>query len=142
MVGLGRRDREPGYWRTPEGRHEYYVANKERWKNYQRTPEEAIAYQKKYRAANRDKVSLAMRTKRENRLVAAIEHLGGKCSRCGGVFPSCVYDFHHVNRDEKEFTIGENMLVGEKRFWDEINKCVLLCSNCHRIVHKEEKHGG
>jgi len=65
----------------------------------------------------------------------AIEYLGGKCLDCNGVFHPSVYDFHHRNPEEKE--IGPQKLM--HRSWNkitkEIDKCDLLCSNCHRIRH-------
>lgn len=65
----------------------------------------------------------------------AIEYLGGKCFDCGGSFPPYVYDFHHLD--------GETKLDNPSRFlrgsWDlavaELDKCVLLCANCHRGRH-------
>lgn len=65
----------------------------------------------------------------------AIEYLGGKCFDCGGIFPHYVYDFHHLD--------GSTKLDNPSRFlrgdWDsavpELDKCVLLCANCHRGRH-------
>lgn len=69
----------------------------------------------------------------------AINYLGGKCADCGGVFHRRVYDFHHVNPEEKEHTVA-HMLRCQK--WEtvkqELDKCVLLCANCHRIRHADE----
>ena len=70
--------------------------------------------------------------------VKAIEYLGGKCEDCGIVGHPSIYDFHHLNPEEKEHT--PNKLRG--RSWEvqlkEINKCILLCSNCHRLRHYKE----
>lgn len=61
-----------------------------------------------------------------------INLLGGKCAKCGYSKTQCALEFHHVNPDEKEFTLSKliksnnDLLV---RF--ELNKCVLLCRNCH-----------
>lgn len=65
----------------------------------------------------------------------AVYVLGGKCQICG--YDKCqqALEFHHINPLEKEFTIQENC----NRSWDtiknEIQKCALLCANCHREVH-------
>lgn len=65
---------------------------------------------------------------------AAIDVLGGKCIRCGYKDHPAALEFHHVSGN-KEFTIGG---VANKS-WDvikkELDKCILLCSNCHRIEH-------
>lgn len=45
------------------------------------------------------------------------------------------YDFHHLDPNQKDFSIGKQ----SKSFAvirSELDKCVLLCSNCHRKRHK------
>lgn len=71
----------------------------------------------------------------------AIEYKGGKCSHCGLKYDQkngSVFDFHHTNPKEKE--IKPATVLGWS--WDsikkEIDKCILLCSNCHRIEHNKE----
>lgn len=63
-----------------------------------------------------------------------VEYLGGRCIDCKQTYPSAVFDFHHRNRDEKDFEIADIEYV-----WEivkvELDKCDLLCSNCHRIRH-------
>ena len=56
------------------------------------------------------------------------------CIVCGESEPIAI-DFHHINPNEKEFTIGKHR--GKNREWlsQEISKCVCLCANCHRKVH-------
>lgn len=66
----------------------------------------------------------------------AIEYLGGVCSRCGyGKCPAAL-EFHHVDPAEKDVNIA-----AMHRTWEsikkELDRCVLLCSNCHREVHYE-----
>jgi len=64
---------------------------------------------------------------------AAIEFLGGKCTKCGWHGNQAALQFHHLKG--KDFTIGN---VANKS-WDsiksEMKKCVLLCANCHMIEH-------
>jgi 5-methylcytosine-specific restriction endonuclease McrA len=66
----------------------------------------------------------------------AIEYKGGSCQECG--YDKCdeALDFHHKDPNEKDFAIGAK---GYTRSWDkvkeELDKCVMLCSNCHREVH-------
>ena len=66
----------------------------------------------------------------------AVDLMGGECFGCGFSGLSAVYDFHHWDADEKEFGIAQD---GIPRRWvdvvAELEKCVMLCANCHREVH-------
>lgn len=65
----------------------------------------------------------------------AIDYLGGKCADCNGVFHECVYDFHHENPENKERTIASMRMFSFEKIKLELDKCVLLCANCHRLRH-------
>jgi len=56
------------------------------------------------------------------------------CIICGESEPICI-DFHHINPEEKDFTIGKNRNIDKNILQKEIDKCVCLCANCHRKVH-------
>lgn len=66
----------------------------------------------------------------------AVEYLGGSCKRCGWKEHQCGLVPHHLNPNTKEYSLG---LDGNTRSWSsiklELDKCVLLCSNCHHVVH-------
>ncbi len=54
------------------------------------------------------------------------------CADCGGKFPTCSMDFDH--RHNKSFNIGQSLASkGVKLLFEEIAKCDVVCSNCHRI---------
>lgn len=56
------------------------------------------------------------------------------CTDCGNFYPYYVMDFDHVNGD-KLYNIGD-MLIGGiplTKIKEEIVKCEIVCSNCHRI---------
>ncbi len=56
------------------------------------------------------------------------------CADCGGMFPPYAMDFHHTNPDTKIFSLGDSCVSRSLRATAaEILKCVVLCSNCHRI---------
>lgn len=59
------------------------------------------------------------------------------CVSCGETAPECL-DFHHVDPSTKEGMVTEmiNSLRGFDRIKEEMEKCIILCSNCHRKVHK------
>jgi hypothetical protein len=61
-----------------------------------------------------------------------------KCVRCGFSHPAAL-DFHHLYGKDKAIAQGRSEGWGKKRVLEEINKCEVLCSNCHRILHWEEK---
>jgi len=65
-----------------------------------------------------------------------------KCERCGFSHPAAL-DFHHRDSSTKEFTIGSRRtLPSNTKTLKEIEKCEVLCSNCHRIHHYEERRVG
>jgi hypothetical protein len=76
--------------------------------------------------------------RRRNLKKIAIEYLGGKCVDCGESrdIPA-IYDFHHLDPNKKDFSIGKQA----KKFdsvKSELDKCVLVCANCHRIRHSQD----
>jgi hypothetical protein len=54
------------------------------------------------------------------------------CADCGQTFPPCCMDFDHV-RGEKRFSISRCVTRSWDAIQSEINKCDLVCANCHRI---------
>ncbi len=57
------------------------------------------------------------------------------CKICGEK-ESCCLDFHHKNQNDKIFNIGLGKYrYGKKKLEEEISKCILVCSNCHRKIH-------
>jgi len=69
----------------------------------------------------------------------AIDYLGGKCKDCDEVYVRDVYDFHHRSPKEKSFGIGEKLQGVWKILPPELDKCDLLCANCHRTRHHKER---
>jgi len=73
------------------------------------------------------------RRKRIKRIL--IEKLGGQCCCCGYDRYDGALEFHHVNPSEKKFSLGKMVSKSLGDIVKEIQKCVLLCSNCHKEVH-------
>ena len=65
----------------------------------------------------------------------AIEHLGGSCIRCGYKKCAGALEFHHRDPSKKDFGIASGDIKGWDAVREEIEKCDLLCANCHREVH-------
>lgn len=65
--------------------------------------------------------------------IRAIEYMGGKCIDCKRQYPYPVYDFHHLY--DKDYDWSKLRLRAWTTIITELDKCVLLCSNCHRMRH-------
>lgn len=72
--------------------------------------------------------------RRKARKQQAIEYLGGKCLDCGLIDDPEVFDFHHTDPSSKDFTIAKNFKSFDS-IKAELDKCILLCANCHRKRH-------
>lgn len=64
-----------------------------------------------------------------------IDYKGGKCSNCGYNKCMAALDFHHSEPSLKEFNICRAYIKSLKRAKEEVDKCIILCSNCHRELH-------
>lgn len=73
--------------------------------------------------------------------IDCVNYKGGCCMRCG--YNKCLWalEFHHINRDIKNFEITKhyrqsltNVVINE------LNLCHLLCGNCHREVEYETEY--
>jgi len=71
--------------------------------------------------------------------IQAVEYKGGKCQICG--YNKCISNlvFHHNDPDQKDFGIS-NKGVYKKfdKIKSELDKCILLCHNCHGEVHYQK----
>lgn len=79
---------------------------------------------------------IAVSNRRRKLKLLSIEYKGGRCIKCGYNKHPAALDFHHENPDEKDFNIGKNgHTVSWEKLKKELNKCILLCANCHREEH-------
>src|ERR1035437_9239929 len=70
--------------------------------------------------------------------IKAINLLGGKCSKCGNNDIFCL-EFHHCLGD-KEFGISQIKANRWSLIEKEIQKCKLLCRNCHAEIHNPKEN--
>ena len=79
--------------------------------------------------------SCVVNTRRKALKRRAVEYKGGCCKNCG--YNKCINAlvFHHVDPTTKEFLISGNHCYSWDRIRKELDKCVLLCHNCHTEVH-------
>lgn len=71
---------------------------------------------------------------RRNTKQKLFEGFGGKCCLCGIVDDPVIYDFHHLDPSCKQFRVSSKVTKWTKLV-EEANKCIMLCSHCHRKVH-------
>lgn len=77
------------------------------------------------------------RIRRYRNKLSAVNMLGGECNRCGYNEHISALEFHHIDPNNKEFEIGDFINKSWDFIKEEIKKCELLCSNCHRVEHSK-----
>lgn len=77
--------------------------------------------------------------RREKQRTKAIDFCGGKCSICK-ITDYDVLTFHHRNPNEKSFNLCQSWQKKWKTLQDELEKCDLMCANCHMKFHRKEKY--
>lgn len=67
-----------------------------------------------------------------------VSYKGGKCEICG--YDKCIsaLEFHHKNPKDKDFSISSGKYLSIQKCKQEVDKCILVCSNCHRELHDIE----
>ena len=103
--------------------------------------DEQRRYNREYYLKNREKLLAKQREKNrrfaENRRkwVSDLKRTL-KCERCGEDHPATL-TFHHRDSSEKDFEIGNSVWMGVslERLKAEIEKCEVLCANCHAKEH-------
>ena len=56
------------------------------------------------------------------------------CKLCGFKVPVAL-DFHHLDPNEKDMNVSDLVHFSIKKLKEEIRKCIVLCANCHMMVH-------
>lgn len=99
-------------------------------------------YQKIHYANNREKYKQSNNERRQviRQLVWEIK-TQSQCAECPESHPACL-DFHHKDSSQKDFTIADavHRMISIENIKEEISKCLVLCSNCHRKQHYFERN--
>ena len=101
------------------------------WSNHKKSSDD-LETSKKRRNSNSKSVSKRRRKLKE----MSVEYKGGKCIICG--YNRCIgaLEFHHLDPNEKDFGISSS---GTTKSWErikeELDKCICVCSNCHKEIH-------
>ena len=80
--------------------------------------------------------SAAVQKRRDKTKELLVEYKGGKCEICG--YNKCIsaLEFHHIDPGTKDFGIGEKGYTRSlEKNKNEVDKCILVCANCHREIH-------
>lgn len=77
----------------------------------------------------------SLKRRRKKLKLELVDYKGGKCEACG--YDRCIeaLEFHHTDPAEKDFAITAGVVIGLEKLKVEVDKCVLLCANCHREEH-------
>jgi len=76
--------------------------------------------------------------RQRNWKIKCIEHKGGKCLLCGYYKHLEALDFHHLDPSKKEISLSQARMASFEKIKTELNKCILVCSNCHREIHADK----
>jgi len=99
------------------------------------------AARRKWYAANKEKAKAAIKKREEELRAWFCDYKKTlECSRCDEK-RWFVLDFHHKDPDEKDKNLANVIKNGwsKERILKEIDKCDVLCANCHRALHFFEK---
>jgi len=66
---------------------------------------------------------------------ACMVYKGGACLCCGYNRCQEALEFHHLDPAEKDFVISAATSTKFENVQDELDKCILVCANCHREIH-------
>lgn len=116
------------------------VYQKAALKQYYKDPAAAAEKAKEWRQNNLEYIKQKQREDKRSRKIKAIAYLGGKCNKCQGIFHPAVYEFHHLDPTTKERDPSKMLSLKWERVTTELDKCILLCANCHRLTHHESNY--
>ena len=64
-----------------------------------------------------------------------VDYKGGECQCCGYNKCNRALEFHHIDPKTKKFAISQYIKSDGYSLIEELDKCILVCSNCHREIH-------
>lgn len=123
-------------------RDHYRCKNKEKLKKYgknyrKRNKKKIIERHRNYYRKNKKRLAEQMKRRYINKRIWFDDYKKSlKCSICGENHWACI-EFHHRNPSDKKYGIADMVAAGLDKniILKEIEKCEILCSNCHRKLH-------
>lgn len=107
---------------------------------YHNNKEKCLARHKEWVGKNKDYVREKQKENKRLRKLEAIEYMGGVCKHCSQKLHPSVYEFHHLNPEGKDRDPSKMLQLSKARLFAELDKCILLCANCHRYAHHGDKY--
>ncbi len=82
-------------------------------------------------------VPRSQQTRGLERRIQLVLSKGGKCEKCGYSSNLACFEFHHLDPSQKDFNLDVRSLSNRsfEKSLSEVEKCQLLCANCHREAH-------
>ena len=71
-----------------------------------------------------------------------IRYKGGVCLHCGYGTCNLALEFHHIDPEGKDFGVSAVLTRSISSLKEEVDKCILLCSNCHAEEHQRLYEAG
>lgn len=99
------------------------------------------AYLRSWRKASPKAAEWDRARRADNRKLLDDYKMARGCAECGYHDHPAALDFHHLDPSQKRFNIGSLATGGHRieRLMAEIEKCSVLCANCHRILTHSER---
>lgn len=117
------------------GRYREYISG-----HNNRKYEDPTQYKREWNHRNR-KSRVAYKKEYLHKLkVECIEKAGNKCKHCKVEYNgknASIFDFHHIDPSDKSISMSSCSMnrVSKEKIFEELKKCILICSNCHRLHH-------
>jgi hypothetical protein len=112
----------------------YFKIDKETLREHYITDEHIIKLVKPF--TKRKSNSQAVINWRKRKKIELVEYKGGCCEKCGYKKSFEALQFHHLDPNEKDFNLSGKTYSIE-RLKKEVDKCILVCANCHIEIHEE-----
>ena len=117
------------------GRDKHYING-----HNNRKYDDPTEYKRAWNHRNRKQRYQYKKSYHRQKKISLIGLKGGRCKECSIEYNgqnASMFDFHHINPSEKEFSLNLNTIqnIAFAKCLKEAEKCDLLCSNCHRLLH-------
>lgn len=132
------KNREAILARQKARRAEIAAKNREKYRTDPEYRARIARNSQNWRRKNRPAANAIVQRHRDKKRAWLMDQKRGKsCEFCGEADPCCL-DWHHMDPSQKEFTVSHMWSHSIRRevVEREIAKCILICANCHRRLHR------